>query len=58
MSEPMRTVVDEQRTYEIYPQIMAEVAIRAMILAREGARALKTPIWMPNEPRFANPQSA
>lgn len=40
------------------PQIMAEVAIVAMILALEGAKALSTPIWIPNEPKLANPQRA
>lgn len=39
------------------PQIMAEVAIRAMVLAWEGANALSTPICIPSEPRLANPQS-
>jgi len=39
------------------PQIMAEKAIRAMTFAREGARALNTPIWIPREPKLANPQS-
>ena len=40
------------------PQTMAEVAMVAMILDLEGANALKTPIWIPNEPKLANPQSA
>ena len=43
---------------EMKPQIMAEPAMRAMIFARDGASAESTPIWMPSEPRFANPQSA
>lgn len=40
------------------PQIMADKAIRAMTLPREGARAPRTPIWMPRDPRLANPQRA
>ena len=45
-------------TYEMNPQIMADVAMRAMILARDGASAPSTPIWMPSEPRFAKPARA
>ena len=40
------------------PQIIAESAMRAMIFARDGARADSTPIWIPSEPRLANPHSA
>ena len=40
------------------PQIIAESAMRAMIFARDGASADSTPIWIPSEPRFANPQIA
>src|SRR6266702_2674797 len=40
------------------PQIMALGPMRAMRRVREGARAESTPIWMPSEPRFANPHSA
>ena len=40
------------------PQIMADMALRAMILLRVGASAVSTPIWMPSEDRFAKPQSA
>ena len=43
---------------EMKPQTMADAAMRAMMRAREGASAESTPIWMPSEPRFANPQSA
>ena len=39
------------------PQIIADPASVAIVFACEGARALSTPIWMPNEPRFAKPQS-
>lgn len=39
------------------PQIRAEVAIRVITLACEGARALSTPIVIPNDPRLAKPQS-
>ena len=40
------------------PQTIADAAMRAMVRARDGASAESTPIWMPSEPRFANPQSA
>lgn len=43
---------------EMNPQIMADIAILAMILLLEGARAPSTPIWIPRDPRLANPQSA
>jgi hypothetical protein len=43
---------------EIKPQIRALGPIRAMRRVREGASAESTPICMPSEPRFANPQSA
>ncbi len=43
---------------EMNPQTIALAAMRAMTFARLGASALSTPIWMPSEPRFANPQSA
>jgi hypothetical protein len=37
---------------------MADVAILEMTLPRDGAKALSTPIWIPNAPRFAKPQRA
>lgn len=43
---------------EMNPQIMADIAILAMILLLEGARAPSTPIWIPRDPRLAKPQSA
>src|SRR6266702_766567 len=43
---------------EMKPQIMALGPMRAIRRVREGARAESTPIWMPSEPRFANPHSA
>src|SRR6266702_5567763 len=43
---------------EMKPQIMALGPMRAMRRVCEGARADSTPIWMPSEPRFANPHSA
>ncbi len=42
---------------ELKPQIMALVPMRAIRRVREGVRAESTPIWMPSEPRFANPHS-
>ena len=39
------------------PQIMADTAILAMSLLLLGASAPKTPIWMPRDPRLANPQT-
>lgn len=47
-----------RETYEMKPQIMAEVAIVAMILPLDGAKALNTPIWIPSEPKLAKPQRA
>jgi hypothetical protein len=47
---------DKTRTYEMNPQIIADVASLAMVLPCVGARALSTPIWIPSDPRFANPQ--
>src|SRR6266702_557226 len=43
---------------EMKPQIMALGPMRAIRQVREDARAESTPIWMPSEPRFANPHSA
>src|SRR6266702_1444860 len=43
---------------EMKPQIMALGPMRAIRWVREGARAESTPIWMPSQPRFANPHSA
>lgn len=43
---------------EMNPQNIADTAIRAMILPRDGASAPSTPIWIPSEPRFAKPHSA
>jgi hypothetical protein len=43
---------------EIKPQITALGPIRAMRCVWEGARAESTPICIPSDPRFANPQSA
>ena len=43
---------------ETKPHTIAEPAMRAMTRARDGASAESTPIWMPSEPRFANPQRA
>ena len=40
------------------PQIIALAPIRAMRRVRAGASADNTPIWMPSDPRFANPHSA
>lgn len=39
------------------PHIMADTAIRAITFPREGARAPKTPIWIPIDPRLAKPHS-
>jgi len=47
---------DESGTYEINPQIIADIASLAMVFLCVGARALSTPIWIPRDPRFANPQ--
>ena len=46
------------RAYVMKPQIIAEKAIREIVLALDGARALSTPIWIPTDPRFAKPQRA
>ena len=46
------------RAYVIKPQIIADRAIREMVLALDGARALSTPIWIPTDPRLAKPQRA
>jgi len=35
---------------------MADVASFAIVLPCVGARAPSTPIWIPSDPRFANPQ--
>jgi len=35
---------------------MADVASFVMILLRDGANALSTPIWIPSDPKLANPQ--
>lgn len=43
---------------EINPEIIALRPIRAIRRLRDGASAVSTPIWMPSELRFANPQSA
>jgi len=40
------------------PQIIALAPIRAMRRVRDGASADNTPIWIPSDPRFANPHSA
>ena len=43
---------------DINPQIIALAPIRAMRRVRAGASADNTPIWIPSDPRFANPHSA
>lgn len=47
---------DKSRTHAINPQNIADVASFAMILPCDGAKALSTPICIPSDPRFANPQ--
>ena len=44
MSEVAEILIIQWKTHDMNPQIIAEVAMLAMILAREGARALSTPI--------------
>lgn len=50
-------VLKNKQAHEINPQIMADPAYFAMVFACDGARAVRTPIWIPNELRFAKPQS-
>jgi hypothetical protein len=40
------------------PHNIAEVAMRAITRRRDGANADRTPIWIPNAARFANPHKA
>ena len=49
---------EKGETYVMKPQIIAEMAIREMVLALDGAMALSTPIWIPTDPKFAKPQRA
>lgn len=45
-------------TVEMNPQHIVDAPMRASAFAWLGASALSTPIWIPSEPRFANPHSA